>query len=132
MLTTPGVHDPVIPLVELVGNVGADAPAQMDKLVPKLNAGVILGLTVRSNVVIVAHCPAAGVNVYVPELWLSITPGLHVPVIPFVDVFVSVGTFPPAQIVELVPKPKDGVMFGLTVTTNVADVAQGPGSGVNV
>jgi hypothetical protein len=49
--------------------------------------------------------------------------GLHVPVIPFCDVVGSVGTIPPAQIDELVPKLNEGVTFGLTSTTNDAAVA---------
>ena len=49
--------------------------------------------------------------------------GLHVPVIPFCDVVGRVGTRPPAQIDELVPKLNVGVAFGLTCTTNDADVA---------
>lgn len=54
---------------------------------------------------------------------LSITEGLHVPVIPFNDVFTSVGTVPPEQIESDVPKLNVGVTIGLTVTANVAVVA---------
>ena len=46
----------------MVGNVGTAAPAQMVALVPKLNAGVIFGLTVTANDAVVAHCPAVGIN----------------------------------------------------------------------
>jgi hypothetical protein len=35
----------------------------MVRLVPKLNVGVIFGLTVTANDVVVAHCPGVGVNV---------------------------------------------------------------------
>ena len=42
-------------------------PAQMVRLVPKLNVGVTFGFTVTVNVVVVAHNPAVGVNVYTPE-----------------------------------------------------------------
>jgi len=59
------------------------------------------------------------VNVYVPEALLLTTEGLHVPVIPFVDVVGKVGTVPPAQIFNEVPKLNVGVMFGVTVTVNV-------------
>ena len=62
---------------------------------------------------------------------MSTVAGLHVPVIPFVDVFVSVGTVPPAQIVIDVPKLNTGVMIGSTVTLKVTGVAQGL-VGVNV
>ena len=49
--------------------------------------------------------------------------GLHVPVIPFVDVLGKVGTLAPSHILKEVPKLKVGVMFGFTVTVNVAVVA---------
>ena len=63
MSTTEGLHVPVIPFVDVVGNAGTVPPAQIVKLVPKLNTGTILGLTVTVNVVVVAHGPADGVNV---------------------------------------------------------------------
>ena len=53
LLTTAGLHVPVIPLVEVVGNVGADEPEQNAGIAA--NAGVILGVTVISRVVVVAH-----------------------------------------------------------------------------
>lgn len=56
-----------MPLLELAGRVGIPLPAHTDKDVPKLNVGVILGLTVTLNVAAVAHCPADGVNAYDPE-----------------------------------------------------------------
>ena len=55
LLTVAGLHVPVMPLLDVVGNVGAVAPAQMLTLVPKLNVGVIFGLTVTVNVCVVAH-----------------------------------------------------------------------------
>ena len=58
-----------------------------------------------------------------PEVLLSTTEGFHVPVIPFVDVFGKLGTVPPAQIVNDVPKLNAGVMFGVTVTVNVVGSA---------
>ena len=94
--------------------------------------GVIIGFTVTSNVIGKAHCPGVGVNVYTPEFWLSTTAGLHVPVIPFVDVSVRVGTVAPAQIVNDVPKLNAGVIFGVTVTVNVAGLVHPPPPGVNV
>ena len=48
------------------------------------------------------------------------------------DVVGNAGTEPPAQMDKLVPKLKVGVMFGLTVTVNVAVVAHCPAVGVNV
>ena len=104
-----------MPFVDEEGNMGRAAPAQIVKLLPKLKVGVIFGLTVTVSVVVVAHDPAAGVNVYVPEFWLSTTEGLHVPVIPFAEDTGNEGTVPPLQIVKLVPKLNKGVTFGITV-----------------
>ena len=132
LLTTDGLQVPVMLLSDVVGKVGTVPPAQIDKLVPKLNVGVIFGFTVTVNVAVVAHCPAVGVNVYVPLAVLLTTDGLQVPVILFVDVVGKVGTVPPAQIVDVVPKLNVGVMFGFTVTVNVDMVAHCPAVGVNV
>jgi len=61
LLTIAGLHVPLIPLVDVVGNVGAVAPLQI--LVVIVNAGVILFVTVTLMVTGVAHCPAVGVNI---------------------------------------------------------------------
>jgi hypothetical protein len=62
-----------------------------------LNVGVIEGVfTVTVMVVVVAHCPAFGVKVYVVVEVLSIA-GLHVPVIPLVEV-AGIVNDPPVQI----------------------------------
>ena len=67
MSTTAGLQVPLIALVDVVGNAGTVPPAQMVKVVPKLKVGVMFGATVTVKVVVVAHNPAVGVNVYVPE-----------------------------------------------------------------
>ena len=67
MLTTVGFHVPFIPFKDVFGKVGTVPPAQIVSDVPKLNVGVMFGLTVTLNVAGVAHSPAVGVNVYVPE-----------------------------------------------------------------
>jgi len=54
---------------------------------------------------------------------LSITEGLHVPAIPFVDVAGNVGADVPAHMVRDVPKLNVGVRIGFTVTANVVVVA---------
>lgn len=54
------------------------------------------------------------------------------PVIPFTDVVGKAGTVPPAQMARVVPKLKDGGMFGLTVMVNVVVVAHKPAVGVKV
>lgn len=132
LFTTAGFQVPVIPLEEVVGNTGAVAPAQIVRLVPKLNVGVRIGLTVTVNVAVVAHNPAVGVKVYTPEFWLSTVDGFQVPVIPLVEVAGNDGTVAPLQIARLVPMLNTGRIFGLIVTVNVVVGAQIPAAGVNV
>jgi hypothetical protein len=132
LLTVDGLQVPVMPLVEVFGNVGTVPPTQIDKVVPKLKVGVILGATVTVNVNVVAHKPAVGVNIYTPLVVLLTTAGFQVPVIPLIDVVGNVGTVPPEQMVSAVPKLKVGVIFGATVTVNVVVVAHKPAVGVNV
>ena len=55
MSTVAGLQVPVILLFDVVGNTGAAAPSQIETEVPKLNAGVIFGLTVTVNVAVKAH-----------------------------------------------------------------------------
>src|SRR5215216_561115 len=85
VLIVAGLHDPVIPLEELLGRAGAVLLWQRGPTA--LKVGVIKGLTVTLNVAVVAHCPAVGVNVYtvVPALVVLIIAGLQVPVIPLED-----------------------------------------------
>ena len=61
LLTVAGVQVPVMPLVDVVGNIGAAEPAQIAGTGSKI--GVIFALTVTVSVVVVAHCPDAGVKV---------------------------------------------------------------------
>jgi hypothetical protein len=61
VLLSAGDHEPVIPLVEVVGNADKVAPEQIGATA--VNVGVIFGLTVIVNVAVVAHCPAVGVKV---------------------------------------------------------------------
>ena len=51
----------MIPLLELVGKGFNVPPEQIGATAVKV--GVILGFTVMVSVVVVAHCPAAGVKV---------------------------------------------------------------------
>ncbi len=54
--TAEGLQVPIMPLLELPGRFGTPLPAHTDNDVPKLNVGVILGVTITLNVVFVAHC----------------------------------------------------------------------------
>ena len=67
MSTVEGTHIPVMPLFEVPGKTGVAAPLQIDRDVPKLNNGVTGAFIVTLNTAVVAHWPAAGVNVYAPE-----------------------------------------------------------------
>jgi hypothetical protein len=142
LLTVDGLHVPVIPLVDVLGNgfipAGNAAPLQIVNEVPKLNTGVTSGFTVTVNVAGVPHCDGlSGVKVYTPLEVLLTVDGLHVPVMPLVDVlgngFMPAGKAAPLQIVNEVPKLNTGVTSGFTVTVNVAVVPHCAGLlGVNV
>ena len=56
-----GDHVPVMPLLEVVGNADRVAPLHIGATA--VNVGVTFGFTVMVKVAVVAHCPAAGVNV---------------------------------------------------------------------
>ena len=61
MFIVAGLQVPVIPLLDVVAKTGAALFRQSAPIV--LNVGVTLGVTVISSVVVVAHCPTAGVKV---------------------------------------------------------------------
>jgi hypothetical protein len=61
VLSKAGDHEPVIPLVDVVGSGTNVAPEHIGATA--VNVGVIFGLTVIVSVVVVAHCPAVGVKV---------------------------------------------------------------------
>ena len=63
MLTVAGLHVPATPLSDVVGRVGTLPPEQMERELPKLKFGMVLGVTFTVNVAAVAHKPAVGVNV---------------------------------------------------------------------
>ena len=60
-MSKAGAQEPVMPLVEVVGNGAKVAPEQTGATA--VNVGVTFGLTVIVKVVVVAHCPAVGVKV---------------------------------------------------------------------
>ena len=61
VLLSAGAHVPVNPLFDVVGNADSRSPEQIGATAVKV--GVMFGLTVIVNVVVVAHCPAPGVKV---------------------------------------------------------------------
>lgn len=130
--TTAGLHVPAMPLPDAEGNAGTVPPVQMASEVPKLNVGVVFGVIVTEKAAVVAHNPAVGVKVYVPDVWLSTTAGLHVPVIPFVEVVGNTGAVAPLQMIAAVPKLNAGVILALTFTLNVTGNAHKPAAGVKV
>lgn len=102
LLTVAGLHVPVMPLVEVVGNTGAAEPLQ--KAATGLKLGVVNAFTVTGKVVVEAHWPTSGVNVYVPEVVLLTVAGLHVPVIPLLEVFGNTGATDPLHMGVMVLK----------------------------
>jgi len=60
-LSNAGDHEPVIPLLDVVGSGDKVAPEQIGATAA--NVGVVLALTVIVNVAVVAHWPGSGVKV---------------------------------------------------------------------
>jgi hypothetical protein len=118
VLFSAGDHEPLIPLVEVVGKEANVPPEQIGATAVKV--GVIFGFTVITKVVVVAHCPAVGVKVYVVVVVLF-SAGDHEPLIPLVEVKGKAAKVPPEQIG--VTAAKVGVMFVFTVITKVVVVA---------
>jgi len=127
VLFSAGTQMPVIPLFEVVGRAESVAPEQMAATGVKV--GVTFGLTVMVNVVVVAHCPAVGVKVYVVVAVLF-SAGAQVPVIPLLEVVGRAESVAPEQIAAT--GVKVGVTFALTVMVNVVVVAHCPAVGVKV
>ena len=86
---------PVILLLEVVGKAASVAPEQISATA--VNVGTIFGLTVIVNVVVVAHNPAVGVNVYV-VVTILFKVGDQVPVIPLSEVVGKADKVAPEQI----------------------------------
>ena len=61
VLSSAGAHEPVMPLLEVVGNGVKVAPEQIGAIA--VNIGVMLVFTVIVNVVVAAHCPGSGVKI---------------------------------------------------------------------
>ena len=117
----------MIPLLDVVGSTGAADPEQIGATA--VNVGAAFGLTVIVNVVVVAHNPAVGVNVYVVVAVLFNT-GDQVPVIPLLDVVGNGDNRVPEQIGATAVNV--GVVLAFTVIVNVVVVAHSPAVGVKV
>ena len=89
-----GLHVPVMPLLDVVGKAAIAAPLQYGPTAA--NVGVMFGLMVIVNWAVVAQRPAVGVNVYVVVAVLLIA-GLHVPVMPLLDVVGKAAIVAPLQ-----------------------------------
>jgi hypothetical protein len=122
LLTVAGFQVPVIPLVDVVGKTGAVAPLHIAGIAAKV--GVMEGFTVTLKVVALAQSPTVGVKVYVALVVLLTVAGLHVPVIPLVDVVGKTGAIAPLQIAGIAVNV--GVTFGFTVTDKLAVAIQLP------
>jgi len=118
VLSKAGAQVPVMPLLEVVGNGVKVAPAQIGATA--VNVGVTFGLTVIVKVVVVAHCPAVGVNVYVVVAVL-LSAGAQDPVIPLLELVGNGDKVAPEQIGATAVNV--GVTFGLTVIVKVVVVA---------
>ena len=94
-----------------------------------VNVGVIFGFTVIIIVVVVAHCPAVGVNVYVVVAVLF-KAGDQIPVKLFNEVVGNAANTPPEQIAGT--GVNVGVILGFTVIVIVVVVAHCPAVGVKV
>ena len=127
VLFKAGAHVPEIPLFDVVGNAATVAPEQIGATAVKV--GVTCGLTVMVKVVVVAHCPALGVKVYVVVAVL-LSAGDHVPEMPLFDVVGNAAKVAPEQIGATAVKV--GVTCGLTVMVKVVVVAHCPALGVKV
>ena len=122
-----GDHVPFIPLFEVVGNAANAVPEQIGATA--VNVGVAGGPTEIVKVVVDAHCPAVGVNVY-SVVAMLLSAGDHEPLIPFVEVVGNAANAAPEQIGATAAKV--GVVLGLTVIVKVVVAAHCPAVGVNV
>ena len=128
VLIVAGLQLPVIRLLEVVGNTGAVLFKQSGPTGSKLDTTELAMLI--STDTVVAHCPTAGVKVYVvvPRLEVLIVAGLQVPVMPLVEVVANTGAALFRQSAPIVLNV--GVTLGVTVTSRVVVVAHCPTAGV--
>ena len=121
VLLIAGDQAPLIPLLEVVGKAARASPEQIGGTAVKV--GVTLGSTVIFIVVLLAHCPVLGVNVYVviPLLVAGAVTEFHEPVMAGAsseDVG-KVYAVPPWH--KFAGGVKVGVVEGVTVTVAVPE-----------
>ena len=126
-LLIAGDQLPVNPFSEVVGNPAKFDPEQIGATAA--NVGVIFGLTAIAKVVVVAHCPVAGVKVYV-VVAILFNAGVHVPEKPLLEVFGNGVMAAPIQ--TGATAAKIGTIFGLMLIVKGAVVAHCPAAGVKV
>ena len=128
LLTSAGLQVPLIPLFDVGDKMGLVDPEQIGAIGVKV--GTIFGLTIIVKEVVVAHCPAVGVKVYVPVVVLSTVEGFQIPVYPSFDVDNKIGLVAPEHIGAIAIKL--GTTNGFTVTVKPIDGAHCPASGVKI
>lgn len=122
VLLKVGDQVPLMPLLERVGKDDKGSPEQMGAT--EVNVGVTLGFTVIVIVVVVAHCPAVGVNVYV-VVDVLFKAGDQEPVIPLSEVVGKGDNGVPEQIADT--GVKVGVKTGSILIDTVVKVAETQG-----
>jgi hypothetical protein len=124
-----GLQVPLIPLVEVAGRTGPILFWHNGPMA--VNNGVTGGVISISNVVVLAHSPLSGVNVYVdgPAVTVEMVAGLHVPLIPLVE---AAGRAGPALFWHNGPMAANNGVTGAVITISKVVVnAHCPDDGVN-
>jgi hypothetical protein len=128
VLSNAGDQVPVNPSLDVVGNASEFPPEQMGATAVK--AGVTSWFTVIVRVAAEAHCPVAGVNVYIVVAVLF-KAGDQLPVIPLLEVVGNALKVSPEQIGATAVKVGIVVVW-FTVIVSVVAEAHCPAVGVNV
>ena len=127
MLFIAGDQVPLIALFEVTGNVAIVSPVQIG--VTAVKVGIMPEFTLIVNVVVFAHCPAVGVNVYRVVVVLF-SAGDQAPFIALFDVAGNGVIISPEQIAGTAVNA--GFTTGSTVIVKVVVLAHCPAVGVNV
>lgn len=104
VLFKAGLHEPVMPLFEMLGNGDRLAPEQIGPTASKV--GTVEEFTVTLRVPFEAHCPASGVKVYTvrPGAAVLMVDGLQVPVLPSKELAGKAGAASPTHKAGIVLK----------------------------